>query len=118
MPLTASPASAVSAGSVTSTPPTSTPLPEMSVKMSPFTTESVLPVPYARPAAPRWANTLSLNSTRWPWVTDTLAGSGVQDANGQVPPGVNPHRPWVAQPVGPVIWYPAWISENPVGEDG
>ena len=36
-----------------------------------------------------------------------MPGSGVHDAYGQVPPSTNWHRPWVAQPVGPVLVDPA-----------
>ena len=47
-----------------------------------------------------------------------MPGSFVHEAYGQVPPATNWHSPWVAQPVGPVLVYPAWISEKPSGEDG
>src|SRR5689334_25083728 len=90
----------------------------MSVNTSPLTSASWLPSPSSRPAAPRWVNVLSENSTRCPYEIETLPGSRVQPAYGQVPFATNWHSPWVDQPFGPVLVYPAWISEKPSGDDG
>src|SRR3954471_14184093 len=96
-----------------STSPTCRPLPDTSVNTHPRTTAYWLPLPRARPAAPRWLNSSSRKLTRCPYWTDTLPGALVQAPNGQVPPLISPHSPWVSYAPGPVSETVAWISDSP-----
>ena len=79
------------------------PLPEMSVKMLPRTMVFAVLSASRSPAAPRWVNTESLNSSPLPPDTVMLPGSGVHEAYGHLPLGTNWHRPCTAQPSGPVL---------------
>src|SRR5262245_50143769 len=86
-----------------STPPSSMPLPQLSGKTLPRITLSVAPLPKSSPAAPRRAKPPLRNCTWWAYENDTLAGSLVHDAYGQVPPGANWHSPCTAYPLVPVM---------------
>ncbi|MER8155528.1 hypothetical protein [Streptomyces sp. NPDC094472] len=72
------------------------------MKTLPRTVVFCVPVPSSSPAAPRWTKALWENSRSRPWLMATLPGILVQDAYGQVPPGVYSHSPWVFQPSAPV----------------
>src|SRR5579859_1669536 len=86
-----------------STAPSSIPLPEMSVKTSPFTVSFCDPLARSSPAAPRWTKLSPVNCTLVAYDSETFAGSLVHAPYGQVPPGAKVHRPSVLYPVDPVI---------------